>query len=349
MKFFLDVDNTILEHSGFYSIETESRIHSSIGKFPSENENAIKIMYESAICRNPDIVKELFKLENVYILTKYPAIEYEVHKQRRIAEILGISHDDLINMKDKNGINKYLFIDNDHSKVQTVKELFKFDTLENCVLLDDYSANLIEWENNGGIAIKYYNEYNNPYHPIKGLSVSNFKIFYPMLHGCPISDLLVSCEDSYLLNLFVKLLHEKTAADNIDIIQIIYDDLIKKLDIEKMDINSKYNIRNFLLEYYALMNSLKPNYWSDILKEKMNDETKASLVCASFDTDLKKLKIFKDENNLAIKIMERKDGKTTNIYDVYLTLDENAFLDNIDLTLNRLFGILSMFLFKEVE
>ena len=41
MKYFIDVDNTILEHSGFYSIETEGRIHSSIGKFPSENENAI--------------------------------------------------------------------------------------------------------------------------------------------------------------------------------------------------------------------------------------------------------------------------------------------------------------------
>ncbi|MDF9867403.1 hypothetical protein OKW22_000976 [Bacilli bacterium PM5-3] len=347
MKIFIDVDNTILEHSGFYSIETESRIHSSIGKFPHENENAIKTMYESAICRNPDIVKKLLFLDNVYILTKYPAIEYEIHKQLRMAEILEISHEELMNLKDSNGNIKYICIDTNSSKVQTVKEMFDIADLSDCILVDDYSYNLIEWENNGGIAIKYYNEYNSPNHPIKGLSISNFKIFTTLLENKSINDLLVSCEDSYMLNLFVKLLNDKANVEYLDILHQVYLDLISKLKVEKMNINSKYNIRSFLIEYYGLMESLNPNYWSSKIKNEINNNCNLSLICASFDTDLRKLNIFENEDNLALKIIEKKESKTTNIYDVYLTLDENAFLTSIDETLNNLIEILNKFILKD--
>ncbi|MGL4382636.1 MAG: hypothetical protein ACRCTA_02855, partial [Bacilli bacterium] len=91
MKLFIDVDNTILEHSNFYSIETESRVHSTIGSYPQENSIGIETMYETAICRNPDIVRALFALDNVYILTKYQTIEYELHKQKKVAQLLNIS------------------------------------------------------------------------------------------------------------------------------------------------------------------------------------------------------------------------------------------------------------------
>lgn len=44
------------------------------------------------------------------------------------------------------------FIDRYHLS----KEDFKY-----CMLIDDYTKNLIEWKNFGGIAKKYINEYNN--------------------------------------------------------------------------------------------------------------------------------------------------------------------------------------------
>lgn len=345
MKFFIDVDNTILEHSGFYSIETESRIHSSIGKFPLENENAIKIMYESAICRNPDIVKRLIQQDNVYILTKYPAIEYEIHKQQRVAEILGITHDELMSMTDKNGIKKYICLISTASKVNTVKEIFKLDDLKDCILVDDYSSNLIEWENNQGIAIKYYNEYNSPNHPVKGISISNFKIFSQMLDNNQISDLMISCEDTYMLNLFISLLKKKMNCNYLDILNEVYYDLKSKLSLEKMDINSKYNLRNFLIEYYNLQSNLNNSYWNSLFNQKIVADPSIKLICASFDTDLKNLKVFDDENNLALKIIEPNKSKTTNIYDVYLTLDSNAFLAKIDSTLDDLINSLSIFLF----
>ena len=35
------------------------------------------------------------------------------------------------------------------------------DTMEGSLLFDDYSRNLIEWQNNGGLAIKVVNSYDN--------------------------------------------------------------------------------------------------------------------------------------------------------------------------------------------
>lgn len=42
------------------------------------------------------------------------------------------------------------------NKYNLSKEDFKY-----CMLIDDYTKNLIEWKNSGGIAKKYINEYNN--------------------------------------------------------------------------------------------------------------------------------------------------------------------------------------------
>ncbi|MDL2211982.1 hypothetical protein LJB88_03810 [Erysipelotrichaceae bacterium OttesenSCG-928-M19] len=348
MKIFIDVDNTILEHSGFYSIETESRIHSSIGKFPRENEDAIKIMYDSSICRNPDIIKKLLELDNVYVLTKYPAIEYEIHKQKRLADILGLEHDELMNLTDLNGNKKYIFLDVNDSKVQTVKKIFNLTDLHDCYLIDDYSANLIEWQNNKGIAIKYYNEYNSPNHPTKGLSISNFKIFSYLLEGHQrINDLMVCCEDTYMLSLFLKLINEHNKFEYLDILYEVYQDLAHKLNLEELYTNSKYNVRDFLIEYYHLQDSLDTNYWTNTLKNKVVNNQYHSIICASFDLDLKKLKIFDNDNNLALKIIEPNKLKTTNIYDVYLTLDKNAFLNNVDSTLNELVKILLRFLYNK--
>lgn len=347
MKIFIDVDNTLLEHSGFYTVETEGRIHSSIGKFPVENEQAISAMYESSISRNPDIVARLFKLDNVFILTKYPAIEYEIHKQKKLAAVLGISHDELINAKNSQGIPKYINLHNDASKVETVKELFNIPDLSNCILIDDYSSNIIEWSNNKGLGIKYYNEYNSPTHPIKGLAISNFKLFEPMLDNKNAKQLMFSCEDPYKLSFFLKSLDNRLTNDNLDILREVYHNLKQKQAIAKVDVNSKYNLRNFLIEYYHFIDSLDPNYWQKILKDKLAQHKTTSIVSASFDIDFKKLDLFADESALAIKILDQNKTKSRNIYDIYITLDPNAFVDNIDYNLHKLSETLESFLLVE--
>lgn len=42
MKIFIDVDNTVLEHTSSYNARTESRVHKTMGQNPTFNEDAIK-------------------------------------------------------------------------------------------------------------------------------------------------------------------------------------------------------------------------------------------------------------------------------------------------------------------
>lgn len=344
MKIFIDVDNTILEHSGFYSIETEQRIHSSIGKFPEENEKAIKIMYDSSICRNPDIIKKLFELDNVYILTKYIAIEYEYHKQFRIAQILGISHEDLVNKKDSNGFSKYICLESNESKVNVVKEIFKVDDISEYILIDDYSTNIIEWENNKGIAIKYYNEYNSPNHPIQGLSISNFRIFEPMIIQHNINDLMISSDDIYILNLFTKIFMQKENFFMLDILTEVYNNLKKTINIEKIDLKNKYDVRDFLIEYFYFMKTINEDYWNEIFREKLQCGDKFQLICASFDIDFKKFNVFCNENSASLRIIDSKYKKTSKIYDIYITLGDHAIISNVDKSIDDLICKLNKFI-----
>ncbi len=344
MKLFIDVDNTILEHSGFYSVETEQRIHSSIGKFPEENEKAIKIMYDSSICRNPDIIKKLFELDDVYILTKYVAIEYEYHKQIRISSVLGISHEELINKKDKDGFSKYICLASHESKVEVVKETFGVSTIKDYILLDDYSANIIEWENNNGIAIKYYNEYNSPNHPIQGLSISNFKIFEPMITHKNINDLMISCDDIYILNLFIKIFMKKDNFFMLDILTEVYNDLLNTLNVEKIDLRNKYDVRDFLIEYFYFKKTINENYWNDVFIKKLQCGDLFQLICASFDIDFKKFNIFCNDNSVSVRIIDSKYKKTSRIYDIYLTLGSHAMIANVDKSIDNLICTLNKFI-----
>lgn len=347
MKIFLDVDNTILEHSGFYSIETESRVHSVIGKYPLENATAIRVMYESAICRNPDIVRKLLQLDFVYILTKYPTIEYETHKQERVAHIMGITREELLELKDSQGHKKYIYLKGSESKVEVVKQEFGLDHLKECYLVDDYSFNLIEWENAQGIAIKYYNEYNSAKHPTSGFSISNFKAFDFFLNNYELKDLLVSSTNKFKLNMFTTALAQKMPITKIDILQQVYLDLKNTLHLDSLTSNTKYNMNNFLIEYYHFQDNINPNYWPDHFHNLIKEKEGFKVVQSCFDVDLKKLKIFDHEQNLTIKIVSDKTKESSVIFDLYLTLDESAFVEDIETNFHVLIDQLLSILFKK--
>ncbi|WP_423362829.1 hypothetical protein [Mycoplasma sp. P36-A1] len=341
MKLFLDVDNTILEHSGFYSLSTEGRIHSSISQYPFENEKAINMMYDSSVCRNPDVVKELFYSDDVYILTKYASIEYEVGKQKRIADLFGVSVEELNNLKDDNGINKYICLDNNESKVDIVYELFQIDNLNDCILLDDYSTNLIEWQNNGGIAIKYYNEYNSPNHPTRGISISNFDFFKPLISKQPYKNLMIVCENTFKLQYFSKMMEEYFDLNKVEIIKLVLNDLADKFNFSKQHFKQKYDIKNFIVEYYYFINAFDQNYWHNYFIANLGRNLENALICSSFDMDLRKINIA--DKSLGLKIIDKENKPSSYIFDIYLTVDGYTYIEDVHETMSELANTIGHF------
>lgn len=338
MKIFIDVDNTVLEHSSFYSLATEGRVHSTIGRYPIDNAMAIKNMYESAICRNPDLIRELFQLDDVYILTKYPAIEYEHYKQLRMAQILGLDHETMMSMTDSNNCPKYIYLDVNDSKVSVVKRIFDLDSLDDCVLIDDYSNNLVEWENHRGIAIKYYNEYNSPNHPTSGLSISNFKLFKFVLENTKIQSLLVAATNAYKLHLFLTHFHHENV-QKIDLLKQIYLNSVKQLQLDHLKVDTKYDVNNFILEYYRFQENISPNYWPSLFKPLV-DPSKFNLIYSLFHIDYKRLGLIPHSNQLTLCLLGSQ--KPSNVYDLYFTYKKHLFMDEIEMEASRLFDILAL-------
>lgn len=345
MKFFIDVDNTIIEHSGFYSYETESRIHRSIGKYPEDNRAAISAMYQTSVCHDPEMFRRLMQSDEVYILTKYPHQEYELHKQIRVAEILGISSEELLDLKDSAGNPKYICVKQEGSKVADVKKIFGVDNINDYILIDDYSENLIEWEQFGGIAIKYYNEYNSPNHPTNGLSISNFRIFEYFLDEKIISSILLNGTNRHKLNLVDDLLTKNLKEKNkIDNIKLIKEDLEHHLKIEHFPENHKYSYLDFLLEYYNFRNHLDKYYWINKIKEKMNPDkfttinTLFELPSTSVDDLSKELNI----NILKVAVLSMdKTKRPKNMYDVYMTISDSYYVESANDSSIRVSNILS--------
>lgn len=345
MKIFIDVDNTILEHSGFYSSKTEGRIHSSIGKYPLENKKAIETMYESSVCRDPYIIRELLKLDNVYILTKYSVLEYEEHKRNRLAEILQISVEELMNLKDKNNYNKYICLNLEKSKVDCVKEIFDIDEINNYILVDDYSHNIIEWENAGGVGIKYYNEFNNPNHPTSGLSISSFKFFEYFLKGSNVSNLLLSSDNKYQIELFINSFKKTKDVLKINILYEVYNEIVEKLSINKFENNNKYDYFNFIIEYYYFRHNIDNTYWRNYFKKLINLDI-FNVIIADFDIDFKMYNIFEDKESVSMKIIDSNKFISNNTYDIYVTLEENVFITDTYMSYDKIISTLSKFLLE---
>jgi len=342
MKIFIDVDNTILEHSGFYSISTEERIHSTISNYPNENIEAIELMYQSSTCRNPDLVRELFALEDVYILTKYKSTEYESFKQIRLANILGISVDELLKLKDKNGVRKYINLQYYESKVYTVFELFGVDNLDGYLLLDDYSANIIEWQNYGGIGIKYYNQYNSANHPTLGLSISNFEFFKSFLDRKAFSNLMIVCEDVFKLSFFTDVLIDKSKLNPINLVDTVISDMKKRLDIEDYRINRKYDLKSSIFEYYNFMDNLIPDYWHNRFLQDIQPNIENSLLYSSLNIDLRKINIA--DKSLALKIIDREKDSSPFVFDIYLTLDEGTIFQDAHAIVNEQVALIKKYI-----
>ncbi len=330
MKIFIDVDNTIIEHYGFYTPETESRVHKGLGNFPKENELAIKYMYDASVCHDPLVLKKLLELDNVYILTKYYSIEYESEKQKRVANLFNLTQEELLNSCDSNGIPKYIAVGPKDTKVGLVKKLMNVDSMENYILIDDYSQNIIDWELEHGIGIKYYNEYNSPQHPTNGITISNFKIFeFYMGHNLLKNIFLVGqnkYKASYIASMLTK---EFVDVQRLDLLSFLLEDVTGKLRVDSLDENHKYNYFQFLVEYYNFMDHLDSNYWQKKVFKQINNN-KLSIVISNFEPMLKN--VFKVEkkvldSTISMNVLSSTGKTPANVYDVYLTVNDK-YLNN---------------------
>lgn len=337
MKLFIDVDNTILEHSHFYSKNTENRTHKIISKDVEVNKKAIQYMYESSITSTGKILKDLWNHDNVYILTKYPNEQFDYYKQQKLAHLLEISIEELLTKTDSEGINKYLSVKMEDNKIEYVKAKFKTKTVENFILIDDYSQNIIEWESEGAIAIKFFNEYNSPTHPTMGLSISDFKVLDIILNKKRINKLYFNYANPLMMEMVSNnILHEidcnpklpKVDSDYtiIDMANEIYLDSLQRLGLHKTDSHTKYNYLNFIREYYGLMLEHDKEYWINKFAKHCNDDKFLifkSPIKISID-QIFKANNYQKEDYVAIKLLSHNDETKLN-YDLYMTLNENKY------------------------
>lgn len=315
MKIFIDVDNTVLEHTSSYNARTESRVHKTMGQNPTYNEDAIKNMYYSAIVTDPKNFKSLFFRDNVYILTKSSNDTYEKYKQLKMANVLGITVEELVTMTDSKGHPKYMYVSFDQDKSQYIKDMFGKTDLHGCVLIDDYSENLALWEEDGGIGIKFYNEYNSPIHPMGGLVISNFKLFSfkPQLvnNSMMFVDSLVANEIRVM---------ELKDANIIPIIELVNKEVIKTFDLEEKQFDTQKNKHSqFLSEYYQFLERFNFYKVDNFIKERLKDNA-INVIENPFPYNKTLYKRDLDiKENLVIEYNATKEPRE-NAADVYVTM-----------------------------
>lgn len=133
MRFFIDMDGTLAKWKYVDDLEELYRENYYLNLEPLIN--------------MLNVTKEMIKNnENVYILSayltdsKYARSEKEMWLQKYLPEL------------DK---NKYIFIGYGYKKSNAIQ------IKEDDILIDDYTENLVDWRNNGGIAIKLLNGINH--------------------------------------------------------------------------------------------------------------------------------------------------------------------------------------------
>ncbi len=318
MKIFLDVDNTILEHTNFYSEKTEGRIHKIFNTDPTSNEEAIRRMYEGSVCSDVDNLKKLLKRDDFYILTKTSNDTYEKYKRIRMAQLFNISVDELLSMKDKDGKPKYITVNQEATKADYLMECFAIDSIKDFILVDDYSQNIIEWEEEGGIGIKFHNEYNSCSHPNGGLVISNFKIFTYFSNKKDFTNIVIDSTLRDIFNIYYP------NANYIDFFEIIKNDIIKRFSIEEgIYENTKNSFTDFLTEYYSFVEKHNFDEIMNIM-EKQFSKDKRNIIIHPFAFSDKAKKYFQSLGD-TIFIAYSKSSKDKRIRDLFISTPSQTY------------------------
>ena len=128
-KIFLDLDGTLAKFN----------VRNALKRFDNEKGFFAKL----GAYKNIEHINEMAKKGNIYIISASPNMYTDIDKKIWIQKYLpNIPKQNIVLCR--LGINKAKHIEN--------KLNIKID--KNCILLDDYTKNLIEWEKAGGVGIK---------------------------------------------------------------------------------------------------------------------------------------------------------------------------------------------------
>lgn len=128
-KVFLDLDGTLAKFNvpnALKRFETEKGFFARLGAY-----------------KNIETINEMAKSGNVYVISASPNMYADIDKMAWIRKYLP-------NLKRQNVIFCRLGV----NKARYIEHLLDIKIDKTCMLLDDYTKNLTEWESAGGVGIK---------------------------------------------------------------------------------------------------------------------------------------------------------------------------------------------------
>lgn len=156
-KIFLDLDGTLAKFN----------VPNALKRFETEKGFFAKLKAYKGI----EKINEMAKQGNVYIISASPNMYADLDKKTWIKKYLN-NIPNINILLCRNGQNKAKFIEN--------KLNIKIDNT--CYLLDDYTKNLIEWEQVGGIGIKRITKVSdNSTKKWKGLELKKLERLYDLV------------------------------------------------------------------------------------------------------------------------------------------------------------------------
>jgi 5'(3')-deoxyribonucleotidase len=129
MKLFLDLDGTLARFN----------VPNALARFETEE----GFFFRLKPYKNIEVINKLAETGNVYIISASPNVNADNDKMQWVQKYIpNIPFDNIIICRC--GENKA-------TKICSVLDL---EMINDCILLDDYTKNLVEWEQSGGIGIK---------------------------------------------------------------------------------------------------------------------------------------------------------------------------------------------------
>lgn len=129
IKIFIDMDGTIAKFN----------VRNAINRFATEQKFFSKLLAYKGI----ETIDKLAKQGNIYIISASPNERTDTDKREWLNKYLP-------SLKSEN----IIFCRIGENKAKIIKEKINVDINNETFLLDDYTKNLIEWENAGGVGIK---------------------------------------------------------------------------------------------------------------------------------------------------------------------------------------------------
>lgn len=129
MKLFLDLDGTLARFN----------VPNALARFETEE----GFFFRLKPYKNIEVINRLAETGNVYIISASPNVNADNDKMQWVQKYIpNVPFDNIIICRCG------------ENKATKIRKVLDLEMINDCILLDDYTKNLIEWEQSGGIGIK---------------------------------------------------------------------------------------------------------------------------------------------------------------------------------------------------